>query len=498
MSEFGNPTAPQPETSVPSLLDIALITVDFLRHHRKLIYLCIVLGLAFGNIYMAVATPTYTAGASLILDMRNVQFSNAKPMVNDVALDSAFVESQVEVVKSHAVELAVIRALDLTSRTEFVKSTGGLLGDGLEFVGRLLGRAEPLSSFELTERALRTFDSRLTVKRVGLSFIIEIGFRSSDPEFAANVANAVLDAYLDDQKHAKVEATRRAIDWLQESIQGLRQQATAADRAVVEFKARNNIVNADGRLINDQQISELSSQLVNAAGQKAEARARLERIDAVLNDISTEDSKVDPAVTDSLRSEIITKLRTQYLELANREAEWATRYGPTHTATAGLRDQMREIKNSMLAELRRIAETYRSDLQIAERREGNLRQQLASVIAATEGTNSAQVTMRELESTAQTYRALYDEFLHRHMETLQQETFPVTEGRVLSRASRPLRVSWPRASIVFLLSVTLGVLGGIMLSLLFDARGAYLAAVTERNRKAMPSGPAVSQSGPAV
>ena len=178
-------TNASPDPSVPSLLDVALMVGNFFSRHRKLIYLCIVLGLAFGNIYMAVTRPTYTAGASLILDMRNVQFDNPKPMVADVSLDSAFVESQVEIVKSRAVETAVIRRLDLTSRPEFVKSTGGLLGDVIDYAARHFGGAPPPSEFELMERALRTFDSRLSVKRIGLSFIIEIAFRSSDPDLAA-------------------------------------------------------------------------------------------------------------------------------------------------------------------------------------------------------------------------------------------------------------------------------------------------------------------------
>jgi succinoglycan biosynthesis transport protein ExoP len=130
----------------------------------------------------------------------------------------------------------------------------------------------------------------------------------------------------------------------------------------------------------------------------------------------------------------------------------------------------------MLAELRRIAETYRSDYRIAEQRESNARQQLTSAIAGTQGANDAQVTLRELESAAQTYRALYDDFLHRHTETLQQVSFPGTEGRILSRASRPLRLSWPRASVVYLLSVVLGLLSGLLLSLAFDARVAFIAA----------------------
>jgi succinoglycan biosynthesis transport protein ExoP len=208
--------------------------------------------------------------------------------------------------------------------------------------------------------------------------------------------------------------------------------------------------------------------------------------------VSTDDTKVDATVTDSLKSEVITKLRSQFLDLANREAEWTVRYGPNHSATVGLRDQMREIKLSMLAELRRIAETYKSDYQIAEEREAGIDRRLASAISETRETNSAQVTMRELESTAQTYRSLYDEFLHRHIATVQQQSLPYIEGRVLSRASRPLRVSWPRASIVYLLSLSLGLLAAVLYALLLDLRSALAAGLSvhkdEKLTEALPAG----------
>lgn len=484
MSEMDNAVTFQQQSEPPvvSLVDIAIVISDFIRRHIRLIYICTIVGLALGNLYMGITSPTYTASATLVLDMRNVQFSQQKPMVSDNSLDSAFVESQVEIVKSKAVELAVIQKLGLTEKPEFTKSTGGILGDIFQSIAKKLGVQEPLSDFERTERALRTIQGRLMARRIGLSFIIEIGFRSADPDLAASVANAVIEAYLDDQKDARVQAARRATEWLQESIRGLREQATAADRAVVEFKTKNNIINTGGKLINEQQVSELSTQLVTAVAQKAEAKARLERIESILNN-DQGDSKVDPAVTDSLKSEIITKLRTQYLDLANREAEWTTRYGANHTATIGLRDQMREMKASMLAELARIAETYKSDYRIAEQREANVSEQLLSAIAESKGTNNAQVTMRELESTSQTYRTLYDQFLTRHLETLQQQSFPLTEGRVLSRASKPLRVSWPRASVVYGMSLVIGALLGLLWAMLRDMRialGAGRKAAAER------------------
>ena len=99
---------------------------------------------------------------------------------------------------------------------------------------------------------------------------------------------------------------------------------------------------------------------------------------------------------------------------------------------------MREMQNSIRNELQRIAETYKSDLEIAKQHEDSVQKQLDQAVAQSQVTNQAQVALRELESNAQTYRALYDNFLQRYMESVQQQSFPITDARVISAATRPL------------------------------------------------------------
>ena len=153
---------------------------------------------------------------------------------------------------------------------------------------------------------------------------------------------------------------------------------------------------------------------------------------------------VTATVADTLKSEVISKLRSQYLELARREADWTPRYGANHLAVVNVRNQMRELQNSIRNELERIAETYQSDFEIAKQHEDSVQKQLDQAVSQSHVTNEAQVALRELESNAQTYRALYDNFLQRYMESVQQQSFPITEARVITAATPPLSKSKPK------------------------------------------------------
>jgi succinoglycan biosynthesis transport protein ExoP len=122
---------------------------------------------------------------------------------------------------------------------------------------------------------------------------------------------------------------------------------------------------------------------------------------------------------------------------------------------------MVQLKRVMQEELKRIAETYKSDYEIAKVREESIQASLNDVIRDAGTTNQAQIALRDLESTAQTYQTLYDSFLQRYTEALQQQSFPITEARVITSASRPYVKSYPRLSVVMAIAIFIGLLGGV-------------------------------------
>ena len=166
-----------------------------------------------------------------------------------------------------------------------------------------------------SRNAIRAVQDRLAIKRIGLSYVIQISFWAYSAERAAEIANAVADAYITDQLEAKYQATRRASVWLQDRINELRAQVSAAERAVVDFKTQNNIVStggADKRLLGEQQVAELTSQLVIARAHTAETKARLDQIESVLRKTDSPTEFFGSTVTDTLKNEVVTKLRSQY------------------------------------------------------------------------------------------------------------------------------------------------------------------------------------------
>jgi polysaccharide biosynthesis transport protein len=422
------PAASEPAASIPELISSVL---GFIRRRLLTVILTFVAVTAVGEpIVLKLVQAKFIATSTVFIDNRKYQMFQHQSMVGDTSIDSYAMESQIEILKSENIALAVIRKLRLAEDSEFGSPKPGL-------IGTILGSSEIASNFARERRALGVLASQLTARRIGPTYVIEISFKSSNAERAAMVANAIADAYINDQLEGKYEATRRAGDWLRDRLKELSDQATASQRNVIEFKAANNIVEADnGRTLNEQQVAEFGAQLIAVRQRAADAKARLARIEELIG-ANVDGAAVDAAVTDSVKTEVFTKLRTQYLERENREREWSARYGHDHLASVNLRNQMREIRSAIRDELKRVAETYKSEYELAKEYEDRLQRELDLATSQTKTTNEARVRLRELESAAQSYRSLYDNFLQRYMESVQQQSFPITEARLITKATPP-------------------------------------------------------------
>jgi polysaccharide biosynthesis transport protein len=354
----------------------------------------------------------------------------------------------------------VVKQLRLADDSEFVRS-------GVGWFDKLLARLgwgedpEPKTEAERVGAAINAFNNGIDIRRIGQSYMMRIDFRSPNREQATRIANAVIDAYIFDQLNGKYQAYRRAGDWLQERLQALREQAAAAERAVIEFKSKNNIVAAGGALMNEKELSEISAGSVSARVNASDLQNRLERIRAVRKAYQQDkptSAEQDETVSEAMNSGIITKLRTQYLDLVNREADWSARYGKNHNAVVNLRNQIQDIRRSIYHELGRIEETVRSDYEIAKKRQADFDNSLAKLISQSTETNQAQITLFTLDAAAKSYRKLYDNFLQRHTESVQQQTFPVSEARQISAAS--VTQTGPKTGLIAMGTILAGVMIG--------------------------------------
>jgi succinoglycan biosynthesis transport protein ExoP len=447
--------------------ELVTFAFAFLRRQYVVIALTAALATAGCVAYLRVTPPTYTAHVQVLLANSRAQFVQQQSILTEPAFDYNQFETQVQILRSKAVAVAVINQLKLADDPDFSGSRPSLFSSWLRVRAWISPPPnDPQSDMpgQPPERVISAFQDRLSANRISVSNVIEISFNSSSATRAAEIANATANAYIADQLNAKFEANRTATSWLQERLRDLGEQALTAERAVNAYKSQNNVVSSGGRPLDDQQVSDLNSRLVAARAQTSDALAKLNGYEAILRASSGSSSGIgtlDAGGSDALNSTIINNLRQQYLELERREREFLPRLGRDHLAVITLRTRMRELRTSILDEVTRYTETSRSEFEVAKQRQQEIEKQLAEAVSQSRSTNSAELTIRDLESRAKGLRSLYETFLQRYMGAAQQETFPISETRVIYPASPPQSKSKPKTVLV----MALGIMGGIGLGL---------------------------------
>jgi polysaccharide biosynthesis transport protein len=431
--------------------------IGLLRRQYLVILVVASLGIGAGFIYLRIATPTYTAQASLVVDLHRSPIVQQEGIFNN---DPIEIESQIQIIKSDSVASAVIQKLQLMNDPE-LRPAGGTISHLIA----LLHGPTAKSPSDPIGATLAQFENHLSVEQAG-GRVITIKYTSTDPDRAAQIANATANGYITDQLDAKYEANRIASGWLQERQRQLGEQADAAQRAVESFKKQNDIVTNDGKPINDQQVNELNSRLIAARAQTSDILARLSHLQAVIR-LGPSNPTVNGAISE-VNSPITTTLRQQYLELARRENEWSTRYGHDHLAVVNLRNRMQEIHQSIFEELQRAADTAKNDYEVSKQRQEDIQKQLENTVAQSRTANQVLAPLRGLEATAATYRDLYKSFLQQYTGATQPAAFPITEARLISPASPLLLTVKPKPLLILVLSVIGGIGLGFGLAILRD------------------------------
>jgi len=226
-----NPDAMPPEFRLPAV-SLAEV-VAFVRRRLSIILLTCLITLGVALLYLIAAVPTFTANAELVVD------SKAAP--GDAASVSTIVESQIAIIKSESIARAVIGKLGLGRDPEFAGHDGGTI----KSISRLLGWGKPKTEPGGLRYAAESFQRKLSAKRVGLTYIVNLTFDSIDPERAAEILNAVAETYIAAQMDAKYQSALQGEKWAKDRLNELSSRASTAQRAVANYhKNRNDIADS--------------------------------------------------------------------------------------------------------------------------------------------------------------------------------------------------------------------------------------------------------------
>jgi uncharacterized protein involved in exopolysaccharide biosynthesis/Mrp family chromosome partitioning ATPase len=414
-------------------------------------------------------TPRYRSESKLLLESRENVFMRAnadKTQTERSNLDPVAVTSQIQLVLSRDLAHEVIKKEKLNELPEFDPAIGGL--SPLRTLLGMFGMARDVNVLSRDERTLEAYYDRLNAHVVENSRVIAIDFSSANPELAANVANAIADAYLGMQQSAKTDQTRAASSWLAGEIEKMRVKVADAEAKVEAYRSKSNLfVGSNNTSLPNQQLTEINSQIAAARGQRADLEARARQLHELVRSGKPIDS------SDIANSESMRRLTEQGNALRSQLAEQSTTLLDQHPRIKELRAQIAEIERAKRTEGERLARQLENDAKVASDRLQTLTASLDQVKKLASQTNEQDVQLRALERDAKSQRELLESYLVKYSEASARDNINAAppEARIISRASPAIKPAYPKKTSTVLIAA----FAAFVLSAGFTITGALLA-----------------------
>jgi polysaccharide biosynthesis transport protein len=409
---------------------------------KSLVIVLTLLAAAIAFAAVNYVTPRYKSEARVLIETReNIFLRPVAETSNErsATVDQEAVTSQVQLILSRGLALEVIRKLKLGDKPEFDPVLRG--PSQIRTVLALTGIIKDPMSQTPEERVLKSYMERLVAFQVDKSRVIAIEFESQDPELAAQVVNAIADAYLVLQQTARQTQSRDAAEFLLGQIEKLRKTVAEAEARVEQYRSTTNLmIGTNNTTLSSQQLGDINAQVASARAQKSDAESKARVIRAALK------RNAAMEVSEVANSELMRRLSEQLVTLRAQLAEQSSTLLDRHPRIRELREQVADLGRQVRGEAERLAIAFENDAKSADDRLQSVMATLDQLKKAAASTNEQDVKLRALEREAKSQRDLLESWLAKYREATARDNVGASspEARIISRGIVSNTPSWPK------------------------------------------------------
>lgn len=385
------------------------------------------------------ATPDYRAETRILIETRESIYTrpNGETATERPLLDPEGVKSQVEVVTSTDILKRVADQLNLITDPNFSSAHMGSLGHALV----LLGLRNNPANLTAEERVLRVMRRNLQVFNVSGSRVIVVQYTAPDAKMAANVSNAIADAYIAQQSAAKLQSNDDATGWLAPEIEDLSKRVRDAEAKVAQYRASSDLLTGQGNAtIAAQQLSEISTELSRVKANRSATEAKASSIRKALASGTPIDT-----LQDVMASGLMQRLSERRVQLNAEIADLSATLLEGHPRIKSLRSQLADLDQQIRSEGRKILTSFENEVAAAQAREQDLLRELNGTKAQAARAGDEEVELRALEREAAAQRELLQTYMSRYREAASRtdRNYVPADARVFSRADAPSEPYFP-------------------------------------------------------
>jgi polysaccharide biosynthesis transport protein len=461
--DFGRPVGATIYPQLPAHESAIGEYVRILIKRKWLVLSC--LGVIFSVVAIASLrmTPVYEASGTIEINKpdASLNFQNSATFSLDY-FDPTELETELKILQSDLLALQVIRELNLDRRPEF---GGGMPAPSLDLT------PDPMQSDPARASAvLGGFKANLHVALAPNSRIIEVHYRSSDPQMASTIVNTLMQTYVENNFKARFESTMQASDWLQKQLVDMQMKVETSQEKLVRYQKEHEILGIDEKQnIITEKLDELNKAMTAAESDRMDKEALYRMVESGDPDaIAAVGAGGADAGGGSSGSGFLDTLRARQADLKIQAADLNTQFGPSYPKLAQLNNQLKEVNSEIQAEIKKIVAKVRGQYLTAVQRENMLRDALDKQKQEANQLNESAIEYNLLKRDADTYRQLYEGLLQKLKEAGVSAGLRSNNFRIVDAARAPSAPVEPNIPRNLLFALVLGSATGVGLAFLLE------------------------------
>jgi succinoglycan biosynthesis transport protein ExoP len=464
--DLGRPSAPRLYPEIPSHDSAIGEYLRVLLKRKWIVLSCVITVFAVVAIASLKMTPVYDASGSIAINKPDstLNFKNSATFSLDY-YDPTEMETEVKILQSDLLALQVIKELNLDRRPEFggappaLPSSSDLAPDPLQ------------ADSSKTSTLLGGFRGSLKVGLSPNSRIIEIHYRSTDKQMAANVVNTLMQTYVENNFKSRFESTMQASDWLSKQLVDLQMKVETSQEKLVRYQKEHEILGIDEKQnITTAKLDELNKELTSAESERMDKESFYRLIESGDPDaIASSAGGLDKGSSGTQSaSALLDSLGGKQADLKIQIADLNTQFGPSYPKLTQLNNQLKEIDSQIQSEMKKIASKVRGQYMTALQRENMLHDALEKQKQLANKLNESAIEYSLLRRDVESNRQLYEGLLEKLKEAGVSAGLKSNNFRIVDSARVPNSPVEPNVPRNLGFALVLGLTSGVGLAFLLE------------------------------
>ncbi len=418
-----NPQVPALEENVRSQRDTFHEYLRVLRRHLWPIVGLTLLFAALGALNSAMKVPIYWGSATMQIEREAAKYVAVQEIYGQNNLNYEYYQTQYEVLKTRPLAERVVDKVGVDKLMALFVKQGRI---SMPWRNAPVLPTDPKVRREM---AIGLVHSAVRVDPVRNSQLVRVGYEVADPAMAAELANQLVDSYIENNLESRLQMVSKASNWLAEKSSGLKTKVDESQSRLSDYLARERVSVAGLDTMSEQNVQMLIPRVAEARADRLSRESMYQQVQAARKSGRYEE------VLSLAANEQVSGLRTTLTSAQQNVTDLSSKYGPQHPAMQAAKSELEVARKNFNTALAAAAENIVREYETARSLEQQLQAQLTSAQMSVQSGNRKSLEVQKLQRDIEANLQIYEKFLNQQKETGQLVDFQTSNARLIESAS---------------------------------------------------------------